>query len=114
MKCAVYTRVSTDKEEQKTSLENQQRFFYNIIAEKGWDLFRFYIDVESGTKERKRENLRQLIEDAKQNADSYKRCKSHNDPFSLISRIIFHHLRNSSREYSQEPGRSYSASSSYV
>jgi site-specific DNA recombinase len=66
LKCAVYIRVSTDKEEQKTSLENQQRFFYNIIVEKGWDLFRFYIDVESGTKDRKRENLRQLIEDAKQ------------------------------------------------
>ncbi|MEH7378979.1 recombinase family protein [Bacillus sp. JJ1533] len=66
MKCAVYIRVSTDKEEQKTSLDNQQRFFYNIIVEKGWDLFRFYIDVESGTKDKKRENLRQLIEDAKQ------------------------------------------------
>ncbi|WP_147533007.1 recombinase family protein [Bacillus marasmi] len=66
MKCAVYIRVSTDKEEQKTSLENQQRFFYNIIVEKGWDLFRFYINVESGTKDKKRENLRQLIEDAKQ------------------------------------------------
>ena len=66
MKCAVYIRVSTDKEEQKTSLENQQRFFYNIIVEKGWDLYRFYIDVESGTKDKKRENLRQLIEDAKQ------------------------------------------------
>ncbi|WP_226670738.1 recombinase family protein [Metabacillus litoralis] len=66
MKCAVYIRVSTDKEEQKTSLENQQRFFYNVIADKGWDLFRFYIDVESGTKDKKRENLRQLIEDAKE------------------------------------------------
>jgi site-specific DNA recombinase len=66
VKCAVYIRVSTDKEEQKTLLENQQRFFYNIIVEKGWDLFRFYIDVESGTKDKKRENLRQLIEDAKQ------------------------------------------------
>lgn len=66
MKCAVYIRVSTDKEEQKTSLENQQRFFYNIILEKGWDLFRFYIDVESGTKDKKRENLKQLIEDSKQ------------------------------------------------
>jgi site-specific DNA recombinase len=35
-------------------------------VEKGWDLFRFYIDVESGTKDKKQENLRQLIEDAKQ------------------------------------------------
>ncbi|CAI9393029.1 MULTISPECIES: recombinase family protein [Bacillaceae] len=29
-------------------------------------MFRFYIDVESGTKDKKQENLRQLIEDAKQ------------------------------------------------
>ncbi|MEL3972044.1 recombinase family protein [Rossellomorea oryzaecorticis] len=65
MKCAVYIRVSTDKEEQKTSLENQQRFFFNIIADRGWDLYRFYVDVESGTNDKKRENLRQLIEDAK-------------------------------------------------
>ncbi|MCL9638305.1 recombinase family protein [Bacillus zanthoxyli] len=58
-------RVSTNKEEQKTSLENQQQFFFNILAEKGWELFRFYIDVESGTDYKKRKNLRQLIEDAK-------------------------------------------------
>ncbi|MCA1024454.1 recombinase family protein [Cytobacillus kochii] len=37
-----------------------------MIVEKGWDLFRFYIDAESGTKDKKRGNLRQLIEDAKQ------------------------------------------------
>lgn len=65
MKCTVYIRVSNDKEEPKTSLENQQRFFYNIILKKGWDLFRFYIDVKSGTKDKKLENLRQLITDSK-------------------------------------------------
>lgn len=58
--------MSTNKEEQKTSLENQERFFYNVIAEKGWDLYRFYIDVQSGTSDRKREQLKQLIADAKQ------------------------------------------------
>lgn len=66
MKWTVYVRVSTDKEEQKSSLENQQCFLYNILSEKGWELYRFYVDVESGTKQKKRENLRQLIEDAKQ------------------------------------------------
>lgn len=65
MKCAVYIRVSTDKEEQKTSLANQQQFFYNFIAEQGWELFKFYVDVESGTKSQKRKNLIELIEDAK-------------------------------------------------
>ncbi|MCT8139968.1 recombinase family protein [Anaerobacillus sp. CMMVII] len=54
------------KEEQKTSLENQQRYFFNVIAEKGWDLYRFYVDVETGTKDKKRKNLLQLIKDAKE------------------------------------------------
>ncbi|MGP4074082.1 recombinase family protein [Piscibacillus sp. B03] len=65
MKCAVYVRVSTDKKEQETSLINQQRYFYNIIAERGWDIYEFYVDVESGTKERKRKNFIRMIEDAK-------------------------------------------------
>lgn len=63
MRCAVYVRVSTDKEEQKDSLKYQQELFYNYIAEKGWDIYKFYIDVESGTTE-KREELQKLIEDA--------------------------------------------------
>ncbi|GGM28965.1 hypothetical protein GCM10011351_13750 [Paraliobacillus quinghaiensis] len=66
MKCGVYIRVSTDKDEQKSSLENQERYFYNVIAEKGWELYKFYVDVESGTKESKRENLKNLIADARE------------------------------------------------
>ncbi|RCW65789.1 DNA invertase Pin-like site-specific DNA recombinase [Saliterribacillus persicus] len=65
MKCAVYIRVSTDKKEQETSLINQERYFYNIIAEKGWELHKFYIDVQSGTKANKRASFKEMIEDAK-------------------------------------------------
>jgi site-specific DNA recombinase len=65
MRCAVYIRVSTNKEEQKTSLENQRILFYQYLEDKGWDVFDFYVDVESGTTG-KRENLQRLIEDAKQ------------------------------------------------
>jgi len=64
MRCAVYIRVSTDKEEQKLSLENQKSLFYNYIEGKKWDVHHLYIDVESGTTE-KRENLVRMIEDAK-------------------------------------------------
>ncbi|MED0708508.1 recombinase family protein [Aneurinibacillus aneurinilyticus] len=39
MRCAVYIRVSTDKEEQKTSLENQKSLFYQFIEDKGWDVY---------------------------------------------------------------------------
>ncbi|MED4572713.1 recombinase family protein [Brevibacillus agri] len=65
MRCAVYIRVSTDKEEQKQSLENQKNLFYQIIEDRGWDVYKFYVDVESGTTD-KRENLQRLIEDAEQ------------------------------------------------
>ncbi|WP_313638386.1 recombinase family protein [Paenibacillus sp.] len=64
MRCAVYIRVSTDKEEQKASLENQRSLFFQYLEDKGWDIFDFYIDVESGTTG-KREHLQRLIQDAK-------------------------------------------------
>lgn len=49
MRCAIYVRVSTDKEEQNTSLENQQNLFVNYVAEKGWTIHEIYVEVESGT-----------------------------------------------------------------
>ncbi|MEC2075318.1 recombinase family protein [Metabacillus fastidiosus] len=63
MRCAIYIRVSTDKEEQKASLKYQQELFYKFIEEKGWDVHEFYIDVQSGTTA-KRKNLQKMIEDA--------------------------------------------------
>ncbi|OIJ16506.1 recombinase family protein [Anaerobacillus alkalidiazotrophicus] len=63
MRCAVYVRVSTDREEQKTSLDNQKSLFFNFIIQQGWDLYDFYVDVESGTTD-KRASFKQLIEDA--------------------------------------------------
>ncbi|AMA74128.1 recombinase [Aneurinibacillus sp. XH2] len=65
MRCAVYIRVSTNREEQKSSLENQKDLFYRYIADKGWDLYDFYVDVESGTTD-KREGLKRLIADAEE------------------------------------------------
>lgn len=64
MRCAIYIRVSTDKEEQKLSLENQKNLFYTYVADKNWDIFDLYVDVESGTTA-KRKNLIRMIEDAK-------------------------------------------------
>lgn len=59
MRCAIYIRVSTNREEQKTSLTNQRDLFEEYVQEKGWDIYDFYVDVESGTKA-KRENLQRL------------------------------------------------------
>lgn len=63
MRCAVYVRVSTDHDEQKTSLENQKQLFYNFIAEKQWELYEMYVDVESGTTD-KRISFQRMIDDA--------------------------------------------------
>ncbi len=63
MRCAIYTRVSTDKEEQKASLKYQKDLFYRYVEEKGWDIYEFYVDVQSGTTA-KRVNLQRMIEDA--------------------------------------------------
>ncbi|SFG87047.1 recombinase family protein [Sporolactobacillus nakayamae] len=64
-RCAVYVRVSTDKEEQKKSLINQREIFENYIANRGWDLFKIYSDVQSGTKATKRPGFQQMLRDAK-------------------------------------------------
>lgn len=64
MKCAIYTRVSTDKAEQKQSLQNQKELFINYLKEKNWELYDFYVDIESGTTAN-RENLQRLINDIK-------------------------------------------------
>ncbi|WP_162595967.1 recombinase family protein [Bacillus sp. CGMCC 1.16541] len=64
MRCASYIRVSTDKEEQKSSIANQKNIFINYIQENNWSLHDFYIDVETGTTGN-RENLQRLIQDAK-------------------------------------------------
>lgn len=63
MKAAAYIRVSTDKVEQSESLENQKQQFLHFIKERSYDLYDFYVDVESGTTD-KREGLKKLIEDA--------------------------------------------------
>ncbi|WP_227940008.1 recombinase family protein [Alkalihalobacillus deserti] len=62
MRCAVYIRVSTDKEEQKASLKYQKELFYRYIEEKGWDIYEFYMDVQTGTTG-KRINLQKMIEE---------------------------------------------------
>lgn len=64
MLVAGYIRVSTDKEGQKESPKNQKNAILQFISEKGYDLYDFYVDVESGTTD-DRENLKRLIHDAK-------------------------------------------------
>lgn len=65
MRCAVYVRVSTDKEEQKASLKYQRDLFYRYIEERGWEVYEIYVDIQTGTTG-KRKNLQRMIEDAEE------------------------------------------------
>lgn len=67
LKVADYGRVSTDKDDQLNSLENQINYFADLISgvEK-WTHVNSYIDEGiSGTRVEKRENFLRMIEDAR-------------------------------------------------
>ena len=67
LKVVYYALVSTDKDDQLNSLENQQNYFEEMIAEnKNWKFVRGYIDEGiSGTSVNKRDNFLKMINDAK-------------------------------------------------
>ena len=66
LKVGYYARVSTDKDDQLNSLENQQNYFEEMIGEnKNWTLVRGYIDEGiSGTAVKNRDSFLEMIEDA--------------------------------------------------
>ncbi|MEJ8548652.1 recombinase family protein [Brevibacillus borstelensis] len=66
MKCAIYARVSTKREEQKNSLLNQFALAENITREHGFEVVERYIDNGiSGAGIKNRAEIQRLIEDAK-------------------------------------------------
>ena len=69
LRVVYYGRVSTDKEEQLNSLENQKNYFIEMINNnKNWINVGGYIDEGiSGTQVNKREEFLRMIEDAKEN-----------------------------------------------
>jgi hypothetical protein len=67
MKAAAYIRVSTDKEEQQSSLENQREFFESYIPRRGDEIVNIYCDSgRSATNMRNRKDLQRMRRDAKQ------------------------------------------------
>ena len=62
-----YARVSTDKDDQLNSLENQSKYFREMISDnKNWNLIGEYIDEGiSGTQANKRDNFLRMIDDSK-------------------------------------------------
>lgn len=68
LKVSYYARVSTEKEEQINSLENQVSFFEEYIRKNSnWAFVNGYVDEGiSGTTSLKRENFMKMIENGKQ------------------------------------------------
>ncbi|MFC5530481.1 recombinase family protein [Cohnella yongneupensis] len=64
MKAAIVRRVSTEKEVQENSLQNQKDYFEDYCLAKGWDVCKIYTESESGTKFNRKE-MNRLIADAK-------------------------------------------------
>ena len=67
LRVTFYARVSTDKDVQLNSLDNQVMYFRNLITEnKNWIYIDGYIDEGiSGTSVNKREDFLKMIEDSK-------------------------------------------------
>ena len=66
MRAVAYIRVSTDKEEQKSSLINQRSFFETFIEQRGDTLTRIYCDDgKSATKMENRKALNEMLRDAR-------------------------------------------------
>lgn len=64
MRCAVYARVSTEMDSQKTSIDNQIDMFRHYASHNDMEIVKVYTDKKSGTKGN-RPGLMELIEDAK-------------------------------------------------
>ena len=65
MKIAAYCRVSTDKDEQISSLKNQQDFFKGFAEKNGHNLIKIYTDEGiSGKQTKNRIGFNQMMSDA--------------------------------------------------
>ena len=73
LRVTFYARVSTDKDEQLNSLENQVHYYTELIQSKPcWTYIPGYVDEGiSGTSTRKRESFLRMIQDAKEGRFDY-------------------------------------------
>jgi len=63
--CAIYCRVSTEKQKEKHTIESQKRILPALAAANGWPVYRMYIDDGvSGEALRFMPQLQKLLEDA--------------------------------------------------
>lgn len=65
-KVACYCRVSTKKEEQAMSLENQQKIFIDYVKQNNLEMYRLYKDEGISAKSmKKRDDFNRMVRDAK-------------------------------------------------
>ena len=70
LRVTYYARVSTDKDEQLNSLDNQVKYYEELIRKnKAWTFVPGYVDEGlSGISTKKRENFNRMVEDGKSGA----------------------------------------------
>ncbi len=67
LKVAAYCRVSTNHEEQESSLEAQISYYEKLIADNdGWKLVKIYAERASGTQIKKRTEFMKMHKACKQ------------------------------------------------
>ncbi|MGM9978197.1 MAG: recombinase family protein [Clostridium sp.] len=77
-KVATFSRVSTEREEQKSSIKNQEEIYKSWIERNKWILYKSYIDDGiSGTKAYKRVEWLKMLEDGKKKKYDILLCKSY-------------------------------------
>lgn len=76
MKLGGYIRVSTAREEQATSIENQKRLLQEWASANGHTLVRFYVDVTTGEYAYLRHALADMLEDIRSGVIEGVLCKN--------------------------------------
>lgn len=75
---ATFSRVSTEREEQKSSIRNQEEIYETWIKRNNWVLYKSYVDDGiSGTKAYKRVQWLKMLEDGKKKKYDVLLCKSY-------------------------------------
>lgn len=64
MKVAIYTRVSTDHEDQLSSLKNQREYYIRYCHERGYEIYNIYADEGLSATSAKREKFLEMLYDA--------------------------------------------------
>ncbi len=67
LRVVAYCRVSTNQEEQESSLETQTSYYRKLISEReSWQLVKIYAERASGTQMKKRPEFMKMVKACRQ------------------------------------------------